>query len=101
MTKEHWNSVESMLEDIVSELDSFEEAVPAKYHDNVRSCTDAVHSLADAIYCVCEEDYCDSCDDRDLAGYDEVLALLPPCETLSLEEIQRLVVHIQNWKRGL
>jgi hypothetical protein len=101
MTKEHWHSVESMLEDIVSELDSFEEAVPAKYHDNVQSCTDAVHILADAIYGVCEEDYCDSCDDLDLAGYDEVLALLPPGETLSLEEIQRLVVHIQNWKRGL
>ena len=101
MTKDHWHSVESMLEDIVSELDSFEEAVPTKYHDNVRACTDEVHILADAIYSVCEEDYCDERDRPELCGYDEVITLLPPDNTLSLEEIQRLITHIENWKRGL
>ena len=101
MTKEHWHSVQSMLENIVSELDSFEEAVPTKYRHNVRACTEEVHSLVDAIYSVCEEDYCDECDRPELNGYAEVIALLPPGNTLSLEEIQRLITHIENWKRGL
>lgn len=101
MTKDHLHSVESMLNDIVDELDSFKEAVPVKYHDNVRACTKAIQNLADAIYGVCDDDYWDSCAETDLSGYDEALALLPPGDTLSLEEIQRLVVHIKNWKRGL
>ena len=101
MTEDHWHSVESMLEDIVSELDSFKEAVPTKYHDNVRACTDGVHILADAIYNVCEADYCGECNRPGLSGYDEVIALLPPGNTLSLEEIQRLITHIESWKRGL
>ena len=101
MTKEHWHSVQLMLEAIVSELDSFEEAVPTKYRHNVRACTEEVHSLVDAIYCVCEKDYCDECDRPELNGYAEVIASLPPGNTLSLEEIQRLITHIENWKRGL
>lgn len=99
MKRENWNQVEMILEDIVAELDSFTEAIPVKYHSNVRSCTRNIHQLVDCLYGICESDYCDS-SDIELTGYNEMLEMLPDGSNLSLGDMQRLISHIEQWKRG-
>ena len=86
--------------DIEAELDSFEEAVPYKYCGNVRSCTKNLRKLIDAMYWLCESDYCDS-HEPELTGYDEVLEMLPDGSNLSPADMQRLIEHIEQWKRGV
>lgn len=99
MKRKNWEQIEILLDDIVAELDSFTEAVPVKYHNNVHSCTRGIRQLVDSIYGICESDYCDS-SDIELTGYDEMLEMLPDGSNLSLGDMQRLINHIEQWKRG-
>lgn len=99
MKRDNWTRAQMLMEDIVAELDSFEEALPHKYYNNVRNCTKSVRELVDAMYSLCESDYCDS-REPELTGYDEALEILPDGSNLSLADMQRLIEHIEQWKRG-
>lgn len=99
MKRENWDRAQMILEDIVSELEAIESAIPAKYYDSITTNLGNIQIYADSMYSLCEDDYCDS---RyiELTGYDEMLEMLPDGSNLSLGDMQRLIDHIEQWKRG-
>lgn len=99
MKRENWDRAQMILEDIVSELETIESILPTKYYDSIITNLANIQTYADSMYSLCENDYCDS-SDIELTGYDEMLEMLPDGSNLSLDDMQRLIDHIEQWKRG-
>lgn len=99
MKRENWDRAQMILEDIVSELEAIESAIPAQYYDSITTNLGNIQIYADSMYSLCEDDYCDS-RDIELTGYDEMLGMLPDGSNLSLYDMQRLIDHIEQWKKG-
>lgn len=99
MKRDNWDRAQMLLEDIVSELETIESILPTKYYTSIRTNLENIQIYTDSMYSLCENDYCDS-SDIELTGYDEMLEMLPNGSNLSLDDMQRLISHIEQWKRG-
>lgn len=94
MTKEHWDIVQSELENINCECEDIRNG------GNIKACLTNIGYSVDAIYAACEEDYCDDSTDELPHGYEEIWPMLPDGNTLSVGDMNRLKDHIEAWKRG-
>lgn len=112
MTKDNWNSVESSLDDIKSEIDEAKEALSSL--DEVRlglivqdvlntvyNALSNIEQFADTIYSTCEDDYCDSEDNPYKEIPAEILEVLP--SNVTLGQVIDLADTIKEWraKNGL
>lgn len=93
MTKEHWERIQMLCEDIMSELNDMNISTMETAADNISS-------YVDAIYCACEHDYCDDSTKNLPHGYEEIWPMLPDGNSLSVGDMNRLKEHIQAWKEG-
>ena len=114
MKNEEWNSIESLLESINSEIEDLNSAlVEIKQYRLGSKTMDCVAQMgvvaknleqyADSLYGKCEASYADDDDDDDdddkLKGYEEVLELLPDGSKLSVGEVLDLIDHIKTWRK--
>lgn len=97
MIKERWHNIEMCYEDIKGYCNDILKS--SMRRDELKEIVNAIKSVNDTIYTVCETDYCDRSFDIP-AGYDEILEMLPDGSGLSVEEMDRLKAHIEDWKRG-
>lgn len=102
MKREHWTKVESLIEDLNSEIKDLNAALVkinqfklgVKVLDCVQEMCVVANNLSeysDGIYCECEND--------ELRGYEEVVKLLPNGSKLSVAEVDALVEHIKTWRK--
>lgn len=107
MKNENWNSVESSLDDIKSEINGTKEELSSldelKLGRRVQDTLNVVYSalsnieqFADSIYCTCEGDYCDSEDEPDKEIPAEVLEVLP--SNITLGQAIDLADTIKEWR---
>lgn len=97
MIKEHWRNIEMCYESIEGYCNDILER--SMRRNELTEIVNDIKSVNDTIYTVCEADYCghsSSIPD----GYDEILKMLPDGSGLSIEEMNRLKTHIEDWKRG-
>lgn len=94
MTKEHWDIVQSELENIKCECNDIKDG------GNIKDCITNICYSMDAIYVACEEDYCDDSTDELPHGYEEIWPMFPDGNMLSVGDMNRLKEHIEAWKRG-
>ena len=112
MKNEEWDSIESLLESINSEIEDLNSAlVEIKQYRLGSKTMDCVAQMgvvaknleqyADSLYGKCEASYADDDDDDDdkLKGYEEVLELLPDGSKLSVGEVLALIDHIKTWRK--
>ena len=115
MKNEEWDSIESLLESINSEIEDLNSAlVKIKQYRLGSKTMDCVAQMgvvaknleqySDSLYGKCEASYADDDDDDDddddkLKGYEEVLELLPDGSKLSVGEVLDLIDHIKTWRK--
>lgn len=113
MKNEEWDSIESLLESINSEIEDLNSAlVEIKQYRLGSKTMDCVAQMgvvaknleqySDSLYGKCEASYADDDDDDDdekLKGYEEVLELLPDGSKLSVGEVLDLIDHIKTWRK--
>lgn len=92
MKREHWTKVESLIEDLNSEIRDLNDTLVEIIVANNLS------EYSDGIYSECENDRGDTSDDE-LEGYEEVVKLLPNGSKLSVAEVDALVEHIKTWRK--
>lgn len=98
MTKEHWEQIQQLVEDI--EYSTTTIAEECNIDGIGRSELKNIDNYADTIYGICEEDYCDDSTDELPHGYEEIWPMLPDGHSLSVGDMNRLKEHIQAWKEG-
>lgn len=112
MTTDNWNSVESSLDELKSEIDGAREELSSL--DEVRlgrivqdvlntvyNALSNIEQYADSVYSTCEDDYCDTEDEPDKEIPEEILEVLP--SNVTLGQVIDLVDTIKDWraKNGL
>ena len=108
MTQDNWNSVESLLDDIKSEIDGAKEELSSL--DEVRlgrivqdvlnrvyNCLSNIEQYADSIYSTCEDDYCNTEDEPVKEIPEEILEVLPNSNILTGQVID-LADTIKDWR---
>lgn len=112
MKTDNWNSVESCLDDIRSEIEGAKEELSSldeiKLGRRVQDVLDEVYAAlsnieqdADSVYSTCEDDYCDTEDEPDKEIPAEILEVLP--SNITLGQAIDLADTIKDWraKNGL
>lgn len=112
MTYENWNSVESSLDDIKSEIDMAKEELSSLDEVRLRrivqdvlntvyNALSNIEQSADSIYSICEDDYCDTEDEPVKEIPAEILEVLP--SNVTLGQVIDLADTIKDWraKNGL
>ena len=97
MIKEHWRNIEMCYDDINGYCNDILETRMRRAE--LVAIVNAIKCVNDTIYTVCEADYCSYSSDV-ASGYSEILEMLPDGNGLSIEEMDRLKAHIEDWKRG-
>ena len=107
MTQDNWNSVESCLDDIKSEIDGAKEELSSL--DEVRlgrivqdvlntvyNALSNTEQYADSIYSTCEDDYCNTEDEPVKEIPEELLEVLP--SNITLGQAIDLADTIKEWR---
>lgn len=106
MTQDNWHGVESSLDDIKSEIDATKEELSTldeiklgrRVQDVLNTVYNALSNIeqfADTIYSTCEDDYCDSENEPEVNIPEEVKAVLPSAEHITLGQVLSLVETIK------
>ena len=107
MTQDNWNSVESSLDDIKSEIDGAKEELSSLDEiklgrivqdvlNTVYNALSNIEQYADSIYSTCEDDYCNTEDEPAKEIPAEILAVLP--SNITLGQVIDLVDTIKDWR---
>lgn len=108
MTTDNWNSVESSLDELKSEIDRAKETLSSLGEiklgllvkdslNTIRGVLYNIEQYADSIYSTCEDDYCNSENEPEKEIPAEILGVLPT--NITLGQAIDLADTIKEWRR--